>query len=149
MDFLRDLDLPVADVVISSDGIPVTVSRDKLQKYIKPVAELLREGGRFVLIDDLAGILPEPELQKPFLDVNLGFVETDVIGGWDGDKFVSKGLIVFEKGDSTPFPSDALQRAMSGWDGSGFIDYCNASSTPVGEKTIAYFRAKGAAPRNA
>lgn len=123
------------EMIYSIDG------PDWFDSYDPHVAELIRtrlsEGGVFLLVEDQVDL---PEIVGIAGQYGLSCGMSDVVGGWTGEEFLGKAVLVFVKTGDIVTPPPSVWDTGSAWDLGGFASYANAAPVPKREKTQAYFR---------
>jgi SAM-dependent methyltransferase len=128
------------DVIICSDACPTDI--DEYQAFLKTLSGLLEDDGVVILIDILMEWFDPKPLQQCALEEGFGFGVCDVVGGWNGMSFGSRGVLALVMGGSDLFPDEMEDDWVEGWDRSGFQDYANSDNVPPSQKSLAYFRAQ-------
>jgi SAM-dependent methyltransferase len=131
------------DLVFCSDSFPCGLS--SFRKFLRWCADRLTKHGILILCGDLAAWARSDhssQLTDYTEEASLGYGIADVVGGWNGDIFDAKAVLVLIKDDKARCPDDLLRQFTEVWDEYGFKNYANDNTVPATEKTVGYFRAK-------
>jgi hypothetical protein len=128
---LKGIPAGTVDIVMSSDG-----GVDWTTKCLRTVVPLLHEDGVVAWFGDMPDrdqIIPAAER------AGLHLLHADVIGGWTGQRYEPRTVLLAGKrpvGQSIKDPKSFAERI---W-GDGFRKFCNSGENPRDKQTLAHYR---------
>ncbi len=126
------------DIVVCSDILGEY--SEQSNSLIELVSDRLNDDGVFISIGNEPMVTNAQALQREASKHDLQFGVCDVIGGFDGDTFGGKPVLLLTKRKGLEVPEDISRQFFTGWETTGFPDFAN-STIPPSEKSLAYFRA--------
>lgn len=134
------------ELVYCADAFPPT--DEGKRSFLLWLGQAVTPGGLCALVGNFGADWSHLPLRRWCELAGLGYGTLNRVGGWTGEMFESKDLLVFVKGARRKFHLDAWPDDRS-W--GGFQHYANDPSVQWHAKTLGYYRAKlaaGALPRD-